>query len=921
MKKLKISLLFTLLFAVYTVYGQIGNEQTFIDYNKIEMPASPNAASLGTYGDTPINTATGVPNINIPIYTLQVDGVSVPISISYHASGIQVNELATAVGLKWTLNAGGGIFRSVSSRPDEDGWLSPGKGPLPNSFYDNWIISDDYMQSIMTGSPPLYIGLAKTRDHNPDHYNYNFLSYSGKYITDFGRDVIKNQADELLFDDKTIKDQRGNTFYFGQNGYTENSNRSFVYGTLKTGGVNIWPTQYDYDPNIVTGWMLTTIHTKNNKTISFEYEPYHIEEYTPHVISTTIASGFDCSFSSDAYAEKTTTVVYNDYTVQLINKISSENVDIIFEYSPEDDELSTWKKKLTKITINDKVTGASKEFYFEYEPYNGDPRLKLKRMFEKKNNQELPGYSFDYVEGDLPVKYSFAQDFFGYFNGKLSNKSLTPYDDNIRTSYFTHPWPFGTFYDNNTGDRSHSAPHLKTGVLEIITYPTGGSTKFYYEPNAEYDTSNNLIKYCGGLRVNKIEDRNRFENIQKTSTYSYFDLIGQSLETNLDNIKTFVLGYNNNSVKQIFHSDFAVEQDLILNGYFYKKVITVVEEGGKQQKKESNFVENFTFGTLGYLLSSEKIFNDNTLSRIVEYQYDRFGISESVDWNILGHYLCILMPNKHFGGYDVGRHMQYTGNTAMLPSQITTTDYLKQGSGTKPVTVVQHIEYDPNTLLKVEEITDTSDEVITTSYYYPSTEDGFPSDFPKGLLIKKEVSSNKSAERIIFGQAMEYDNVGNVIKSYSFNKGEIGNTSSQVYVPNDYEEMTNLIYDNGKPVQVWNKSGEATTYIWGLKGQYPVAKIEGKARAGINQSLLQAVENATYAQLPGKLDELRNDPSVDGAMLTTYTYKPLAGVETITDPKNDKMTFHYDAFGRLDYVEDRDGNILSENEYHYRLQP
>src|SRR5690554_2030154 len=98
MKKLKISLLFTLLFAVYTVYGQIGNEQTFIDYNKIEMPASPNAASLGTYGDTPINTATGVPNINIPIYTLQVDGVSVPISISYHASGIQVNELATAVG-------------------------------------------------------------------------------------------------------------------------------------------------------------------------------------------------------------------------------------------------------------------------------------------------------------------------------------------------------------------------------------------------------------------------------------------------------------------------------------------------------------------------------------------------------------------------------------------------------------------------------------------------------------------------------------------------------------------------------------------------------------------------------------------------------------------------------------------------------
>src|SRR5690606_2489859 len=111
---------------------------------------------------------------------------------------------------------------------------------------------------------------------------------------------------------------------------------------------------------------------------------------------------------------------------------------------------------------------------------------------------------------------------------------LTPWNKDIRKDYFSnYMYPFGQFYDNNTGDRSHSAPHLQTGVLEIITYPTGGSTKFHYEPNAGLDSIFNIIKYCGGLRVHKIEDRDRFENILKTTTYNYYELIGQSLETDL----------------------------------------------------------------------------------------------------------------------------------------------------------------------------------------------------------------------------------------------------------------------------------------------------------------------------------------------------------------------------------------------------
>jgi YD repeat-containing protein len=53
-------------------------------------------------------------------------------------------------------------------------------------------------------------------------------------------------------------------------------------------------------------------------------------------------------------------------------------------------------------------------------------------------------------------------------------------------------------------------------------------------------------------------------------------------------------------------------------------------------------------------------------------------------------------------------------------------------------------------------------------------------------------------------------------------------------------------------------------------------------------------------------------------MITTYTHIPLIGVSTITDPKGDKITYTYDAANRLQNVKDKNDNILSENEYHYK---
>jgi hypothetical protein len=68
------------------------------------IPA-PNAGSLGKYADIPVSYFTGVPDISVPIYTVEEGPLKLPVSINYHASGIKVAETASWVGLGWSLNA------------------------------------------------------------------------------------------------------------------------------------------------------------------------------------------------------------------------------------------------------------------------------------------------------------------------------------------------------------------------------------------------------------------------------------------------------------------------------------------------------------------------------------------------------------------------------------------------------------------------------------------------------------------------------------------------------------------------------------------------------------------------------------------------------------------------------------------------
>ena len=108
------------------------------------IPKSPEVASFMRYMESPISLYTGTVDVSIPLYTIEVDNIKVPITLSYHNAGAKVEEEASWVGLGWNLNAGGCIFRAIKNIPDDfpRGWLTDDDMTLnyPSSY--NW--SSDY---------------------------------------------------------------------------------------------------------------------------------------------------------------------------------------------------------------------------------------------------------------------------------------------------------------------------------------------------------------------------------------------------------------------------------------------------------------------------------------------------------------------------------------------------------------------------------------------------------------------------------------------------------------------------------------------------------------------------------------------------------------------------------------------------------
>lgn len=251
------------------------------------------------------------------------------------------------------------------------------------------------------------------------------------------------------------------------------------------------------------------------------------------------------------------------------------------------------------------------------------------------------------------------------------------------------------------------------------------------------------------------------------------------------------------------------------------------------------------------------------------------------------------------------------------------------GNASSVITSIKNMTYDAYDQLSYEKTYESNSDLLEKFYKYPYSYDNSDLNFSVLNQMKSNNVISTPVEEImkvnsenVFAQRREYSlKTGGNLYEYPdiFTARRIKNYKTQA--DSGYQTDFNAYDSKCNPLEIV-ANGKTYSYIWGYGETLPVAVMENTVYATIAPALISDIKSksnsGTESQLIIALQNLRN--SLPNAMVTTYTYKPLVGISTVTDPKGLRTTYEYDSFGRLKFVKDNDGKVLSQNQYHYRTQ-
>ncbi|WP_169630288.1 RHS repeat domain-containing protein [Flavobacterium humi] len=504
MKKYTIALL-----ACLTAWMGRAQETATVEMQNF-APKSPEAAAFLKYGEYPVDLSTGVPNISIPIYTVQAGNYALPISLNYHASGIRVSDEATWVGLGWNLDAGAQIVLDVRDAPDEY-----------NQSYDNVPNADainTYISNHPEGYNDSYFQTLKSESWVRDVYNFSSPTASGKF-------VIDNKANETI----TVYPPDAFKVEFlhivGKTGFKITDALGNVYTFSDTKERSRTLQQYQ-PPYYTSAWYVDKIETPNHDVIDFTYidggevNQNSYSESITHTINTNPA--YACMEGEIPHRE-TISSLQNDSSIlntqtKKLSKIIFKEGQVIFnssggrlDFCPSNDAvcLSNGPRKLDNVEVQAKKNATefttTKKMQFQYSYFTSDNPLdattqrKRMRLDKILNMLDVDGgdqTEFTYSDVNLPSKDSKATDYWGYYNG-VANGTRIPHQVLVYS-----PVGIGTSYESiGNAERGVNAVKMQAGILKEIKYPTKGTTKFEYEPNTYYGVdqfSKFVPKYVDG---------------------------------------------------------------------------------------------------------------------------------------------------------------------------------------------------------------------------------------------------------------------------------------------------------------------------------------------------------------------------------------------------------------------------------------
>lgn len=466
---------------------QYDNYFKTLTQNTIAVGQAPNSASLGRYGEYPVNENVGLPGISIPVYQVNVGNISFPIDISYHASGIKVADVASWAGLGFSLNAGGMITRRVVGQPDD---MNTNSGRLGFFYKYNMIASYpgtawEITQSYPNGLPFMELKLAVDEgrtDYMPDIFSYNFAGKSGTFTLQPKNGVANDlKALTIPYDDIDIQTTMPAAGKLSSFVITDDNGLQYTFDQVEINYDNLSTTHPSpapaADESIHTAWYVSTISDpKSGAVVNFTYEVDSIETDQHWSYQKTDLFTGSCGYTATMNKNS-----FSRIKSLRLKEINYSGTKIVFNVAPtsRQDVLNAKSLDNVSVYINNELIQKTKLVtgYFGSGPNPVDKRLKLEKvqMLDPSTNATVGEYSFEYNSLELPERTSALQDLWGFYRPGAEKFPL-------RTVVY---YPGGYNFNYNSDSRLPTSATAASSLKKII-YPTGGYTNFNFENNTYY---------------------------------------------------------------------------------------------------------------------------------------------------------------------------------------------------------------------------------------------------------------------------------------------------------------------------------------------------------------------------------------------------------------------------------------------------
>lgn len=903
------------------------------------------------------NVSTQNNTTQINLFNIDFNGEKIPITLKYNHSGNLVNQTPNSTGIGWNMENIGKITRIINDKLDEQpefGWFN--SEPFPFIFSS----MTEYFNCVNEGSskrprincPTVPSGFSGY-DLSPDYFNVytsNGVNFDFVYEKEMEGSILTPKPVILSNYKDYLIDTNFNNFPTSANDYfVDLLNNDFIY----------WPTAYfntvfkitDTNGDVydfINGPLKQDINRSSAGLFRNDYYLYTLknpskssEELSISYRTTLLSkreyfsSGHNSCPSNNCTDNKIENLSGDYYFVSEnrydISQINSNKAVINFFYNNED--------YLTEVEVKDNLGNYITGYLFSYLKDAYD-RIYL-HTIEKYNNDKSVTellYTFEYY--DTPIGFSgeldsdvsrINRDYFGYFNSNVNGNNLFPFDVVLNNS---------TGLIQVAADLNPNLNFAKYYSLKKIINKYKGITEFDYRLKTDtcVPCFNSTI-YGGGLVV---DSKKIFPNTGKDLyiKYNYENLIGNVIDY-------FSLKYH---YGRSLHPNFIA--------WSSKPVLLNTESYYTQNYQSNEFQRMGSF----YKKITESTFDLGTMSllskTITEFVPDLEGIFFSprlVKQEFLDPSNFKVKESEYF--YS-------TSPVETIEKAIYRSEIRDLNPGLLQVVKISFLENDPINIKKVNLIEKREKAFSSTSFITNSTFLNYVN--PNSNLIRSKINitstGNSIEERFFYAKDSEVENEPNInflqlsnrvetpIKKETFYGTEKVSESKMVYgkdattsnlvLPkniidkkgNDvigvsYQIINYDLYDDqGNLLQYTQENGIPVIMIWGYNKSKLIVKIENASYSSLSSNTLNliiAAQNASNitnneSSTLAALNSLRADSALVNSMITTCTHIPLVGVYTMTDPKGDRVVYHYDKFGKLVTLRDKSNNIILESDYNYK---